>query len=134
MNNHGIQLIELCRSNNIFVVNGRFKTERPANLTFRNKSIIDYIMASIDAFKLISDFNVIETDTLFSDGHNGLYWTLSNFDINFDKSYKNENKSQTKSKPKWQDQQTDNFVTKLILTLIIYHTYNSCVTQHVLRM
>ena len=47
-NTHGLSLIDICKNNNnIFILNGRFPSEKASDiLTFRNKSTIDYVIAS----------------------------------------------------------------------------------------
>lgn len=44
--------------------------------TFRNNSVIDNAIASAECFEFISDFDIIETDPLFSDGHANVLFVL----------------------------------------------------------
>ena len=68
-NAHGIRLIELCRNNNLFIFNGRIHNDLTGKYTFKDKSVIDYTIATADCFQFIRDFDVKGTDSLFSDGH-----------------------------------------------------------------
>lgn len=68
-NNHGHQLINLCKNNNMIILNGRSGSNTSGNMTFRNTSVLDYIISTIDCFELIRNFQVKELDSLFSDGH-----------------------------------------------------------------
>ncbi|MES9881385.1 MAG: reverse transcriptase family protein [Sedimenticola sp.] len=69
-NPHGYFLIEICRNLNLFLLNGRVGCDKDiGEFTFRNKSVIDYAMSSSDLLSYVNDFNVMETDPLFSDGH-----------------------------------------------------------------
>ena len=49
--------------------------------TFRQISIIDYSLVTVDTFSLLRNFNVLETDPIFSDGHSILSCTLSCADL-----------------------------------------------------
>ncbi|MES9880523.1 MAG: reverse transcriptase family protein [Sedimenticola sp.] len=69
-NQIGYRLLDICRGNNLFILNGRIGKDRNiGKLTFRNQSLIDYTLVSCHSMKLVSDFDVIDTDSLFSDGH-----------------------------------------------------------------
>ena len=65
------------QNNNIFIVNGRFgKDKEVGAATFRDKSVIDYTLCTADSLKLLNDFEIVELDSLFSDGHALLSWSL----------------------------------------------------------
>jgi hypothetical protein len=76
-NSHGLMLIDLCRNNNLFIVNGRYGNDLTGNFTFREKSVIDYLIVTANCFSLFEKFEILETDSLFSDGHNALYWSIN---------------------------------------------------------
>lgn len=77
-NSHGYFLIEICRNANLFLLNGRVGSDKnTGEFTFRNKSVIDYALASVDLYRYIADFGITQTDPLFSDGHAALTVTLS---------------------------------------------------------
>lgn len=64
-NSHSLRLIDICRNNNLFVLNGRVGDDLGGNFTFRGKSVIDYVLATASCFKYILHFSIIETDPLF---------------------------------------------------------------------
>lgn len=69
-NTHGYNLIEICKNNNIFIVNGRTGNDKNiGKLTFRNQSLIDYTLATLKAMSIIDNFDILDTDKLMSDGH-----------------------------------------------------------------
>ena len=69
INNNGYRLIEICKNNNLTILNGRYGKDKDiGNMTFRNTSVIDYATSSLKGFSLLSEFEVIETDSLQSDG------------------------------------------------------------------
>ena len=65
-------LIDLCKTANLVIVNGRMTYASSSNTTFRNISTIDYFLCCPLLFKYINNFIVHETNTLFSDGHSAL--------------------------------------------------------------
>ena len=77
-NTNGYKLIDICRNNNLFILNGRFgKDKRLGKFTFREQSLIDYTLCSFERLKLLIDFEVTETDPIFSDGHSLLTWSFA---------------------------------------------------------
>jgi len=76
-NTHGMRLIELCRNNNLFILNGRSGSDNTVgNFTFRDRSVIDYVISSAENFESLQTFDIVETDPLYSDGHNALEWKI----------------------------------------------------------
>ena len=76
-NSHGLALLDICRNNELFVLNGRLGREKNiGELTFRNTSLIDYVISSVNCLKLVDNYCVQETDPLFSDGHAFLEWSF----------------------------------------------------------
>ena len=68
--NNGYRLVEICKNNNLTILNGRFGQDKGIGcMTFRNTSVIDYAISSVKGLTLLTDFEVIETDILHSDGH-----------------------------------------------------------------
>ena len=77
-NNHDSKLIDICKNNNLFILNGRFdKDENIGNFTFRDTSVIDYILVSVHTLKLLRSFEIADTDPIFSDVHSILSCTLA---------------------------------------------------------
>lgn len=115
-NPHGYYLIEICRNANLFLLNGRVGSDRNiGEFTFRNKSVIDYAMASADLFRYINDFYITETDPLFSDGHASLTVTLlcsNNIEVN---THKLECDTNNK---KWNNNLKDQFSSNVDITKI----------------
>ena len=69
-NNEGNLLIEICKSNNLFILNDRCGNDKGKGVfTFKNTSVIDYIVVSAQALKFIENFDITELDCLYSDGH-----------------------------------------------------------------
>ncbi|MEW8152903.1 MAG: reverse transcriptase family protein, partial [Candidatus Thiodiazotropha endolucinida] len=63
-------MIEICKNNNLFILNGRLDKDRNIGaFTFRHQSVIDYMLSSVDSLQFLEGFEILETDPLFSDGH-----------------------------------------------------------------
>jgi hypothetical protein len=55
----GRKLLDICKNNNIYIMNGRVgKYKSIGKLTFRKSSVIDYSICSLNLFPLISNFDV----------------------------------------------------------------------------
>ena len=90
-NNTRYWLTDLCKNNNLFIVNGRVgKDKGVGRKTFRETSTIDYTICTADCFTFLTQFEVIELDPIFSDGHCLLSWSLN---INLTTDDANENSS-----------------------------------------
>ena len=77
VNSNGNKLIDICINNHLFILNGRFGKDKVlGKCTFRDQSLIDYTICSINAIKLLTDFEVFDSDSLLSDGHSLLKWSV----------------------------------------------------------
>ena len=53
INNNGYKLIDICINNNLFILNGRFgKDKEIGKCMFREQSLIDYTICSVNVIKL----------------------------------------------------------------------------------
>ncbi|CAG2232095.1 unnamed protein product [Mytilus edulis] len=77
VNKYGRKLIEFCKNNNMFILNGRFGKDSIGRMTCKNKSVVDYIICTCNVLENILDFEVQEFCRLFSDVHSPLSLTLS---------------------------------------------------------
>jgi hypothetical protein len=69
-NNHGYKLLDICKNNNLVMMNGRFDNDKIiGKMTFRNVSVIDYLITSIKGFSALKTFEILDVDNLFSDRH-----------------------------------------------------------------
>ncbi|MCG8113215.1 MAG: reverse transcriptase domain-containing protein [Candidatus Thiodiazotropha taylori] len=77
INNEGNMLLDTCKKNNLLILNGRCGKDRTSGaMTFRNQSVIDYSIASLQILNFVKNFNVLELDALFSDGHSLIFTNL----------------------------------------------------------
>ena len=76
-NNYGNKLLEFCRNNNLFIVNGRVGVDAGiGKCTCRNISVVDYCISSAYFFKCIANFHVLEFNCLYSVVHSPLQITI----------------------------------------------------------
>ena len=77
-NNFGYKLTDLCKNNELYIVNSRIGSDKNVgNLTCRNSSTVDYVLASIYFLEVFIHFDVLEFSSLFSDVHNPVSFSLS---------------------------------------------------------
>ena len=76
-NTYGHCLLDFCRKNNIYIVNGRVgKDGLVGERTYKDTSLVDYFLASSKLFPNISEFEVLKFSPMFSDVHRQLHITL----------------------------------------------------------
>lgn len=108
-NNHGYRLVNICKNNNIIILNGRTCNDKQhGKLTFRNTSTLDYVISSIPLFNKINTFNITELDELFSDGHSLIEFSLVPFVDTENKNYR-----APPDKPKWNPNYADQFLNNI---------------------
>ena len=113
-NNEGSWLLEICKSNNLIILNGRCgKDKGNGNFTFRNLSIIDYSIASAHAFKYVNDFEIIQLDCLYSDEHS-LLSTVMEFSKICNKLTNKSGHGKQQRRPQWRSDKQSEFCPTLI--------------------
>ncbi|MCG8033764.1 MAG: reverse transcriptase family protein [Candidatus Thiodiazotropha taylori] len=116
-NNNGYRLIDICINNNLFILNGRFGMDKnEGKCTFRNQSLIDYTICSVACLKLLSNFEVIITDSLYSDGHALLKWSFTTMPHLACTPKQTLNKS--KPYKKWDSRKADTYASTFPVQLV----------------
>ena len=107
----GSRLIDICRNNNLFILNGRVHKDTTGRFTFKYNSVIDYIISTADCFQHISNFDVTKTDTLLSDGHSLLHLEIGSklLPTNHDIPY------ETHRSPRWDNELSSLFANNIDL-------------------
>ena len=83
INNEDSMLLDMCKSNNMLILNGRCGNDKNNGaMTFRNTSIVDNSIVSFQSLQYVKNFSVLELNSLFSDGH-ALISTNSSFKNDF---------------------------------------------------
>ena len=68
-NNYGNHLLEFCKFNNMFIINGRIGRNIDGKLTSKNAAVVDYFIGTVDFCNIVIDCDVLEFCSLFSDIH-----------------------------------------------------------------
>ena len=121
-NNTGNWLIETCKNNNLFIVNGRVGKDKYLGApTFRDKSLIDYAICTAECFAWLSDFEIIELDAIFSDGHSLLSWSLQAEGLRtYNNSNSNNEAKNTKPKFRWSENTKEQFIAQINLAEVLH--------------
>ena len=77
VNSYGRKLLDFCKNNNMYVLNGRVDKDRIGKVTCKNISVVDYAISSASSLCKINGFEVLEFCNLFSDVHSPLCLCLS---------------------------------------------------------
>lgn len=83
-NAYGNYLRELCRNNNMFILNGRVNGDMEGMFTCRQSSVIDYFICTYDLLPNVDSLYVHDFSSLFSDVHSPVSMTLNVY--NFEKT------------------------------------------------
>ena len=77
-NNYGNILSDLCKYNNMYILNGRVGEDRHVGkFTCKNSSVVDYCIGTSGLLGLVDDFCVLEFCSLFSIVHYLLHLDLN---------------------------------------------------------
>lgn len=78
VNNYGKRLLEVCKSFNLCIANGRLgRDESLGKKTCKGSSVIDYVILSPLLFTAVKDFEILPFEPLVSDAHSGVYLSLT---------------------------------------------------------
>ena len=70
VNNYGKRLLDLCKSLDMFIVNGRVGSDAQiGKVTCKNVSVVDYAICTPNVLTCINDFFVNDFDPMLSDVH-----------------------------------------------------------------
>ena len=71
-------MIELCKSLDVHVANGRCGLDAfVGKTTCKGSSLIDYVIFSPELFPMVSKFEVMDFDPLTSDVHNAISFNIT---------------------------------------------------------
>jgi hypothetical protein len=77
VNNFGNRLIDLCKSINLLIANGRCGSDlHVGRTTCKNTSLVDYVLLSPCVFPNIVDFEICDFDPILSDIHNSISFCI----------------------------------------------------------
>ena len=112
-NSYGRKMIEFCKNNNIFILNGRLGNDTSkSKFTCKNSSCVDYIVSTAYVLDKIDFFSVEDFEPLFSDSHCSVILHLKTKH----QSNMKADDSNVKSEPEirlWNDEKGDSFQENL---------------------
>ena len=115
-NNNGRNLIDMCKCQELCIVNGRMGTDKGIGCTtYDDKTVIDYVLCTPDLLAKVSDFKVDKFDPLLSDKHNPLNVYLNLDKVLYPKCATdithsiNENIDNNHIKCKWENEKTNDY-------------------------
>ena len=118
-NNYGYRLIDLCKSLNIHVVNGRCGGDKfVGSPTTLHGSLIDYVLMSPELFVNVSTFDILNFDPLLSDVHKPVTFSLSCTGMSLNQeNFESQNEDDTNNtgnqyveKPVWNTKNRQDFI------------------------
>jgi hypothetical protein len=69
-NGYGEFLLEICKSNNLLIVNGRLGDNISGKVTCKGTSTVDYFICDYSLKQHIHNMQVVEQNSLYSDVNN----------------------------------------------------------------
>ena len=124
INAYGRRLIDMCKSTNIHIANGRIGLDKGiGQLTCKNASLVDYVIMSPQIFPYVKTFHVEAFNELYSDVHNAITFSIrsmSNLQIRNENNYKNTSPaaSQLPPRPKWDKDKCYTFKNRLDILVL----------------
>ena len=98
-NVYGPQLIDFCKNNNIFILNGRISPDSDSpKRTCKNSSTVDYFLCTAHVFEFVSNLEIQEYSCLYSDAHCPISLAINIRDVSLNASMINEGTSKPKVK------------------------------------
>ena len=112
VNSLGRKLIDICKNNNLYILNGRFSNDVIGNSTYLNNSVIDYMITTSNLLKFTESFDIKELDRMYSDGHKLLELKLKTAKAIQEPTPTINNNIQRKNH-KWQSEKANEFSTNI---------------------
>lgn len=111
VNNYGNKVLSICKTQCPCIVNGRAGNDRLfGNLTCKNQSTVDLVLASPSFFPLFSKFCVLDFDPVLSDVHSPVEFSILVNDITENNDSKKDEVDVEMKKPTWNDDIASRFV------------------------
>ena len=114
IDNYGRRLLDICKSFNLYIANGRLGDDRSLGTqTCRGSTVVDYAILSPSVFNMVNDFRILPFDPLLSDVHSGIHISLCCQPENILSQEINTNESDTITRASWNASAQDLFLQNL---------------------
>jgi len=111
VNSIGNTIVELCRNNELYILNGRFSDDKSTGKsTFKTNSVIDYTICSAKLLAHLHKFTISDVEQLLSDGH-----AVLSVSLNLDYTGVTAGTAMPSSSqpPKWRPESSNDFVQNI---------------------
>ncbi|CAG2213625.1 unnamed protein product [Mytilus edulis] len=117
-NRFGNQLLEFCKGNNFFIMNGRTLGDIDGKFTCRNSSVVDYCLCSAELIQNFTDFKVLDFSSLYSDVHSPIEISLKQTDQEVSTKCSDDTRTNEQKINNWTNEKSHKFLECLNLTEI----------------
>ncbi|CAG2194675.1 unnamed protein product [Mytilus edulis] len=117
-NRFGNQLLEFCKGNNFFIMNGRTLGDIDGKFTCRNSSVVDYCLCSAELIQNFTDFKVHDFSSLYSDVHSPIEISLKQTDQEVSTKCSDDARTNEQKINNWTNEKSYKFLECLNLTEI----------------
>ncbi|CAG2214744.1 unnamed protein product [Mytilus edulis] len=117
-NRFGNQLLEFCKGNNFFIMNGRTLGDIDGKFTCRNSSVVDYCLCSAELIQNFTDFKVLDFSSLYSDVHSPIEISLKQTDQEVSTKCSDDTRTNEQKINNWTNEKSYKFLECLNLTEI----------------
>ncbi|MES9881062.1 MAG: reverse transcriptase domain-containing protein [Sedimenticola sp.] len=109
VNNYGYKLIDFCKSNSVYIMNGRTIDTTSKHTTCKGSSTVDYFLCTANVIPLITNLNVAEFCPLLSDVHNPV-----SLNLNVNRNTCNTNRPVNNDTTRlWNDDKTSTYIENI---------------------
>lgn len=116
MNNYGYRMLDFCKCNNLYILNGRtYRDKDEGHFTCKGSSTVDYFLCSLNLLPPISDFCVEEFSDILSDVHCPVYLELC---LGQSHELLYENTQNSKTEKLWDETNKENFIHNFDLEML----------------
>ena len=125
IDNYGRRLLEVCRSFNLYIANGRLGSDKfLGSKTCKASTVVDYAILSPLLFTAVKEFQILLFDPMLSDVHCGIHISLSCQPDNPTVIEANQDDVPTVFRAAWDASKLDSFLQNLKtddISQFIYH-------------
>ena len=118
-NTYGNSLLEMCKNNNLFILNGRVNGDKEGMFTCRQSSVIDYFICNYDLLSFVFNLTVQDFSSLLSDVHSPVTLTLKvDNSVEIENSFDNCTNIDSCKIKKWETEKQAEFLAAIDKQLV----------------
>ena len=112
-NSYGYFLLDMCKGNNLFILNGRVTGDKEGIFTCKQSSVVDYFICTYDLLKYVNNMHVLDFSALYSDVHCPVELSLvfeNNPELCINETRGEENTCEIKKIKKWDSEKEKDYL------------------------